>query len=151
MRRIQAVTQLDLAAGKNCAGVRRVRRLGISRVSRGWLIAAALTGCASNSANDPCATSFAGIDQGVAGVVTYTSDVGNQPDMPVADREVMFGGMAATSDAKGQFAIALDPGDYMTSGANENVSVHVDAGRVVRVDLHLGFGSWWGVPATCTD
>jgi hypothetical protein len=109
----------------------------------------ALAGCATDSSTDPCATSFASIDQGVAGVVTYTSDVGNQPDMPVVDHEVTFGGMMATTDAKGQFSLALDPGDYMTSGANENVIVHVAAGSVARVDLHLGFGSWWAVPASC--
>jgi hypothetical protein len=71
--------------------------------------------------------------------------------MPVADHAVMFGGKAATTDAKGQFAISLDPGDYMTSGTMQSVPVHVDAGTVVRVDLHLGFASWWAVPASCID
>ena len=113
------------------------------------MIAAALAGCASDS--DPtCAAAFAaGIDQGVAGLVTYTSDVGNQPDMPVANHQVTIGGMTATTDADGHFAIALAPGDYMTSGAGANVMVHVDAGKIARVDLHLGFATWWSAAAAC--
>ena len=117
------------------------------------MIAAALAGCATNndSSNAPnCVAAFdPGIAQGVAGLVTIESDIGTAPDMPGANRSVTVGGVMATSDVQGHFAIALAPGDYMTSDANENIMIHVDAGKVVRADLHISFGSSWSLPAIC--
>lgn len=114
---------------------------------------AALAGCATdNAAGNPpgCVQPFApGIAQGVAGLVTIESDLGTEPDMPGANRSVTVGETTTTSDAQGHFAIALAPGDYMTGDANENILVHVDAGKVTRADLSVSFGSSWSLPAIC--
>jgi hypothetical protein len=122
------------------------------------LIAAALTGCSTTtgatndaSGNTPkCVQPIVpGIDQGVAGVATYLSDIGNEPDMPASGRSVTVGGVTVKAGTDGHFAIALAPGDYMTGDANENVMVHVDAGMVVRADLEVSFESSWWLPTIC--
>src|ERR1700712_1989125 len=106
-------------------------------VSRGWLIAAALAGCAPHSHPTPpldatgatpkCVQPIVpGIAQGVAGVAMYESDVGGEPDKPAANWSVTVGGTNVQTDDDGHFAVELAPGDYMTGNADANVMVHVD-------------------------
>ena len=131
-------------------------------VSRGWLIAAALAGCATNpSGTDSDGTGSAskcvqpivvGIDQGVAGVAMLESDVPSEPDKPAVNWPITIGSVKTTTDGEGRFAVELAPGDYMTVNADANIMVRVDAGAVTRADLSvsIGFLSWW-LPPICAD
>lgn len=105
-----------------------------------------LAGCLDGSKpHQPTKT----VDQGVYGVLTSTSDVAGQPDLPYADAGITaFVGEdvldSVTSDADGGYALALPAGSYVlcTLGAAPSTLAdqwqHNCAGKCTQVDVPPG-------------
>lgn len=125
---------------------------------RAALALAVLAGCGGEGF---CPADHVTIEQGLFGVVSYTSDVGDRgPEPSGAVRvEVMdpLGGLAgtATSDDHGFFEIALSVGDYQLCAAPERCTdFTVEEQAHVRVDYVLEFGPSSFVvrdPDACVD